>query len=51
MMITWLRLVLDRLDSQRTISACYGVFFHFIDYDTLRCVPDAALVRDGAAAT
>jgi len=46
-MLTWLRLVLDRLDSQRTVSACYGVFFHFIDYDTLRCVPYATLVREG----
>ena len=35
-MLTWLRLVLDRLDSQRNLLAAYTVLFHFLDYDTLR---------------
>ena len=35
-MLTWLRLVLDRLDSQRNLFAAYTVLFHFLDYDTLR---------------
>ena len=36
LLLTWLRLVLDRIDGMRHLTAGYGVFFHFLDSDTLR---------------
>lgn len=45
LLLKWLILVYDIIDSKTRLHRLYGVIFHFIEFDTLRCAPGPADAR------